>query len=132
MKISYIASFAATLLAAPTLGGLVGGKDTIGVQITNDKTGANANQNIPVNQNLYVNEIWAGTEVEKEGCVWATSWMLVRFGQDTTHCKLWNEKLGHHSEINARKTWSWMKDGVVAVCLKDAWICCSNEEGKCE
>lgn len=129
MKIANIAAgFVATLLAAPAVGALPNNGNCVGVKFTNDKTGANANKYIPVDHSFRIPDVWAGTDIEKDGCVWVTSWMLVRFDRDT-HCKVWNDLLGHHSDVNARKTWSWLKDGEIAVCLNDhAWIRCSNSE----
>ncbi|RMJ27325.1 hypothetical protein PHISP_01772, partial [Aspergillus sp. HF37] len=91
------------------------------VQLANDQSGANANQNIQTDGEWRsIGDIWKDTDIYKHGKVMVSSAMLTKFTQ-TTVCKIKDTHV--HVELNARQTWVFLAGGAVKN-LADGWIKC--------
>lgn len=109
-------------LAAPTP--QAGWRPTATVQLANDKSGANANVDIPLDGvKRPVQELWGNTAVAQDGLVFASSAQLIEFSQ-TTVCTITQEH-GFGATLDAEQTWDSVGGQSVDLC--SSFIACECE-----
>lgn len=123
MKPTSIVALAVTFLTTPIFAAPVNEarSDTVRFQLSNDRSGANANVRIRTDGNWRdVHSLWADTDLPVDGNVLATTAMLTASFWDA-ECTLKGDQV--EATLNVRNTWASLNDRKV-VNLNGAQVAC--------